>query len=1023
MLQLAVRHQTTDAWVMLDVSDIGMEIMFAIADIANITKRTSPHSLSFNLPMSPTNNGFFGLDADIDASLTQFDWTQETEGEILDSSIPVLEGTLQVLSVDMNLRTYECVFYGQNSDVYLKWDGRTWRDIFTDTNDQVTQSLNFVLTPTNIKLSWTGDITQGLVGNGILIIPLLDRGLTNTDFEQYSGWYGAGGSYNTGIFNPAATQQLPEELDGFIMSQTQRPAIQIPYLIDQLANYAGYTVKAGGFFDNYAADKLYMTLGTDKELLGQNFGGFYTLLTGTYTNLFSASIGVAWHADLFFADDTCADCYDPEGLMSAGQYSPPTGGYFNFGISITINSSGTPTALETQFYLEWFVDGVLVNSTPYQYIVGGGVQSFGEYSYLSNSLTINTGQVASIRMSGYQTSSHPLSIVNSGTHLTLQDTGIWALTNINTIAMFPDESVDKWIKALFAQFNLVMLVDVSAKTLDIKTHDDYMAEGLAPLDWTDRLDMAKGFRVTPMTDYLAREITFKDKQGKDISNNWWDINIDKVIGQLNYDMSTSPFLIDDKTVGDYFIPYRQAFIPTAFNSSYVPVDSDPWSNIRVMRMWESIGTSGVKDGGNTTMLFFFHGATPTLNYAGQTISYLLRGSAWWGGDTISTNRHPITSVKSNTSTDLDVGYMLTWRGRILHDDEQGKTRGLYEQFYGSMIAERYHQDAKVAECTMLLSPDDVSNLKYNQKIFINGTYWYVEKVSNYQVGKNEPCRVQLRKFLGEAITLGDTTRDCNLTPVVQHSGQVLFTDGAITSAGSIVCCEQNDYYWDNIGETCWWNWNGGNDGGVGDHGEPNDHGANAIVQSAWVTPLMTGDANRIIERQYLTELPVEMQVFEMNASTASATTTNAKTLGGVDSLTLLPDTQYNLELFITTRSARTSGTTSPLLDNVKYAQSLYTVGMATQTSTTGAEVFKDTNGTGLSSSIAAATGLDGVPKLQIRCTDAYTTTGTKDWTIRVEATISPTQARTSATPPETMNVLFQDGVFVIFQNGDGMVWN
>ena len=1022
MLELAVRNQTSESWSMLDTLGINMELVFAIGEVADFTKRTSPHSLSFDLPMSPINNKFFGLDADIDASMTLFDWTKETSGEILDAGVPILTGTLQVVSFDLNLRVYQCMFYGENADVYLRWQGRTWRDVFTDTNDVITTDLNHILSAQNVLLSWTGDITLGQIGSGVIIYPLLDRGLTNTDYEQFSGFYGAGGQYNTGIFNSHAQQSSPEQLDGFLMVQTLRPAIQLKYLFNQLANYAGYNITSGGFLDGYSADKLYMTLGTDKELQGSVVAGFYVSLEGTYTNLSGPDISGAWFSDLLFSDQGCVNCYDPADWMSAGQFAPTESGYYNFGYGIEINAGGTATSIETTLLFEWYLNGELYNTIPLTYIVGGGVQTFGEQNYLSNSMQVNFGDVVSWRLVGYNTSAYPLSIVNSGTYIILQYDDTNYPQAINTIAMFDNGTVSDWIASVFEQFNLIMTSDPLRKELTILTYDDYMDAGGDPVDWTQKLDISKGFNVKPMTDYLTRQVMFKDKQGKDIGNNWWELNINKVIGQFYYDASTSAFLREEKTIGDYFIPFRNSYIPTAFNGSYIPVDSSGWSNIRVMRMWNEYTSSGVRDSKNTASLFFFHGTQPTLDYAGNSISYYLRNVSWYINVT-STNRHPSTDVLSNTSNDENLGYMLTWKGRIVHDDKQGKTKGLYEQFYQGMMVERYHIDAKVAECTMYLTPDDVREIQYNKRVFVQGTYWYVERISNYRVGSNNPCRVTLRKFLGDPSSFGNVTRNCDLTPIIDRGGQVYFTDGATTSAGNSTCCLENDYYWDNTNQTCWWNWNGGNDGGVGDHGEPKDHDVNAVAQNAWLQPLLTGDAHRLIQRQYQTELPVETQSFEMNAITNAAQTVNAKSLGGVTELRLLPDAQYNLEVFVTARSARTNGTSIPLLDNVKYVQSIFTTGMATQSSTTGSDVFKDDNNSGLTVSVVAGTGLDGQPKFQIRCTDAFTVTGEKSWTLRVEATISPTQARTSLPAPTIANAQYQDYNFIGFQDGNALEWN
>ena len=149
----------------------------------------------------------------------------------------------------------------------------------------------------------------------------------------------------------------------------------------------------------------------------------------------------------------------------------------------------------------------------------------------------------------------------------------------------------------------------------------------------------------------------------------------------------------------------------------------------------------------------------------------------------------------------------------------------FARYYQQFLLSIYSDEARLYECSMVLTPGDIFNFRFNDEIQIENTPFRVLKITNYQPFEDTPCSVQLLKKVERiaSLTLPDPDKDCvlNLTGY-SANGTAIFTDltDGTTSTGTELCCNENHLYWD--GTDCLWNTgHGGGGGGKNPGGNPN----------------------------------------------------------------------------------------------------------------------------------------------------------------------------------------------------------
>ena len=262
MIELFAYDQRNNKQYLLDIENAGsVSLNYEVGKAGDLVGRNSPYSQSFNLPFSSSNNKFFrqfyNINVQTDVALgassqSGFDADIKTNCGINVDGVPVISGTLQLISCSLEQQIYQIAVLGNEASLFRAIQEKKLIDAFND-GGVLDTSYNVNVSDANVINSWTltNDVTIGGVGNGIIIFPIID--------------YGNVGDYNfiwlenNGFLN----QGLAES--NFLQPQDLKPAIQLKALFEKIINVAGFTLTSNAFLTSDAFTKAYMTLGTDRE--------------------------------------------------------------------------------------------------------------------------------------------------------------------------------------------------------------------------------------------------------------------------------------------------------------------------------------------------------------------------------------------------------------------------------------------------------------------------------------------------------------------------------------------------------------------------------------------------------------------------------------------------------------------------------------------------------------------------------------------------------------------------------------
>lgn len=71
---------------------------------------------------------------------------------------------------------------------------------------------------------------------------------------------------------------------------------------------------------------------------------------------------------------------------------------------------------------------------------------------------------------------------------------------------------------------------------------------------------------------------------------------------------------------------------------------------------------------------------------------------------------------------------------------------MYDVYYKDYIDDLSSIDSRIMDCYVFLEPQEIKNIKFNEKIYIDGSYFRINKIENYDPTTTQPVKVQLIKL-------------------------------------------------------------------------------------------------------------------------------------------------------------------------------------------------------------------------------------------------------------------------------------
>lgn len=973
MVQVYAKEQGSNATTELDVVQASIEMNFQIQDISDLTVVQAPHSNTFQLPFSRTNNVFFEHYYEANIVTGRFSIYAETIAEVLNEGRIVISGILQLMEVDTTNRTYRCVILASTASLFEKIRGKNWADFFRGDNINPYTDLDHALTAQNIIDSWTltNDITLGAVGDGVIVYPMTDNALSVYNEDEESQWWGytaaapAGTTY-TGVFANGIRQMFPYQF---------RPSIQVKWLLKEIVSRSGFTIESN-FMNSAEFSKLYMILGTEAErVIGRNT---YSAKVGQVSNLTITPQEEFLNA--FLPSNESTPFFDPDNHFLSGVFVAPFNGVFQFIWSMEVTTA--PAAGTYSFVgVVQTLQQVLTYEESYD---KGTTEQFFRHFWV----TLSTGQEVRFYTNVYGVASATIN-ANANTYVQLINYSSGGVGIVDVIANFPKVSVDAWVKSILTKFNLVV-APAPKESVNIKMEPwpDFIAVADKTKDWTSRLNWDATMLIKPTTEYQKKTLIFTDAEGNDWRNEDFQRQNLEVYGTYRYE-NLNEFATGDQTIGGDFVPHQLSLLRRQEPFQYLP-----------QFRWHQLFSYNDGDDQPATgkpILAFYHGTVIT-----RWDLYL---------DGISTGVHPFFSMYSDGIADED-SWSLAWHPHPFQFWAYGTAtdQGCYRKFWAQYVNELYSEDCRILECEMVLTPEDIRNLEWSDAIWVMDSYWRVVSISGWNVSGDRPCKVTMVKVLDKG------QYDCDvIIDRFNADGTIDFVDTeGDPIAGTAKCCVRYGYTWNSEVNECFWRI----PGGATDHENPTPVPTDTDPIPGTEPPYPFEGQETITHTGNTGDVPVSISSFQLTVMTTDATPTEAVGLkAGVTHLA--QEGIYSMRVAV---MATEVGGTSGTIGHTHYQEYMGTVqAIDNVTRTVGQHMIAEVKSTG-GGAKSMAIGIVGgyPPTLKFTCTGASNVNVW--WVLDVTLYRISTIKRMLPAIVDEGDALWENNDEILFENSVFMNW-
>ena len=754
MVQLVAYTQVGGNPTYLDLGDVSIKATYSSKEIQDVTKQKSDFTHNITLPFSQINNDFFAHYYEVNVDGSYRADIKAACSIYVDSNL-TFEGYIQLLKVDTLNENYTAICFGDVANLATELGE-------AKLNDLDLSKYNHILSQANIENGWNGltEYTGTLADGDEILYPIIDNG------AGYSGV----------TLNTEAGAVKPSDL---------RPSIKVKTLLDEIVSNAGYTINST-FLNSAAFTKQYMTLGGDLEgSITNNVDGFKVGMTT------DQSISQSGIETIEFNNEASAGgYYDINGNFNTTTYSyvVPHAGIYVISVQIAIHIDNYIEDNLSEFRMKKNGSGIAGLSS-WQI---GALDTINVKGKTYAGVSVDVGDVLTISAqlgSGVTATILGSATINGATY----DSFVKLVSAPNAVEggtvdlgvgnnLLPKDKQIEFVKSIFSRYNLIAEVDKDTpKQLNVEPIQDFRDAGVSK-DWTDKLDVSKSVIIEPTNRFRKDELNLTDKEDEDKVNKWWQTKNSQVYNSYKF-----PFYGDFGS-GTLEVPsIFSSFAPEKFNNNrmfiakHFEYNEDVAEAVKVKpKLFYYSGKKQLPPASNYKMLNSITGVYTTKVEYPFCHHYLMAGNLV-------------------VSTDTDLRFRS---GSVLNESDLVETQTIndtYSLYWSKYLNNIYNKDARMQTAYFNLTAKDISEFKYNDKIFVKDSYWFINKISSYAMGMYNSTKVELIKIIE-----GSSSESCNLTMTSSNldgSTNWVDSDGVATAPTAECCNEKNLTF---INNTCRW---------------------------------------------------------------------------------------------------------------------------------------------------------------------------------------------------------------------------
>jgi hypothetical protein len=775
------------------LEDIPFKLDISAIESGNIGQAFGVSSQKLVLPPSKNNNEFFGNLYDV-GSTPSTSFIKTVPCQVLQNGTEIFTGKLYLESVvtdNQGNDVYNVVVVNETVDFGFLIKDKTFGDLDFS-------SLYHDYTYDNIKDSWSKTLL-----NGAVFYPLINYGFdvdSPTDTQIKSG----------GQPRTFTNYNSPLQVDDF------KPAIRVRDALDIIFNSVGYEYTSSLFTSGSYTDDIYLLATEDDKK------GISTI------NPVSQSFLAYTNANQDYTDTQAVSVvnFPVEFYDNAGQYSDPTftadvNGNYQFGVNVqyeilNYNNVGDARFVTFKVYKNgapFTVNGI---AQDYTFDLTGLVNGTLQFSTLNYPLLANDEieiwVVYTETASGTQTFRIKQSSQSRFQLLQGPTTNIGG--QVDLAPVYRDISVSDFLSGLIEKFNLVIEpVRNQRNVLKIETFNDWVDQG-GIVDWSDKVDYNQKWNISHPLQNQPKNIKFTDIEDNIALTQYHKRSTGKLYGEFDY-ISESDLAKGEKTIGKLFAPTpikaidgsKQMILPTLAEKDD---STQPFKRTKFApRLVYHNGLQDVGDIISTNST----GLIASGRYWFKDESNVIHQETQYG----LASHLQATPADFDSTRDLHFGNTYSPGHYNYHQAQfNGQTkRTAFNDYWAFYVNELYDVDSRLVTLNIFLDPTEIPQIQLNDKIFIDGHYYRINKIKGANVTREDSVEVELIKTLPRKLTfprrrveLDDTVVDIVADDsTFGADGLITYNDfetGAIYTGSALTPAAQRDGF-STYGSTVVWN--------------------------------------------------------------------------------------------------------------------------------------------------------------------------------------------------------------------------
>lgn len=844
-VEVIIGQGTEQIGLDLESNAISIALQYSIDDVRNIDKKNSNYSKTITIPGTKKNNKAFGNLFDVNSTFDQFDINKKIDARIIVDSSPVLEGYLQLTKVNKfntadlqgNKISYEVVVFDNSIDFIQTLGDKKVQDLDVSIYDHTYNQ-------TVIENAWNNHTFLDMYQ-----YPLMDKniaGYETTDFRP--------AFYHKALLLKIA-QESGYTLEGSFMSNTtyEREIIawdgNTPKITDadaELREYkAGFTGGITTLFSNVSKsnfknirDKIQEQVANPNDISPPDFFDN----TGTFV----------------FNQGPASDPYARWTAVNAGKYN------FKIVLKVSFTYSGNGIQRsKSGVIINNFSNALTFNarlrrsSSPTNYIAGGSqkigqLESLDQYNFTTKTITsdveINIPNVDlaagedvylhfgfTSQSSNFAWTEYPSvnqNVQMSGRIFDTTSTGVQSFWSNETVQVenvgdageielgqyLPKDIKQKDILSdVIKRYNVyVRKHPTKNKTLILESRDDFYANNVSVLDWTQKKDYSSEDKIAFLSDLQNKEILFTYKEANDLMspdgqkyNELYNSSTGDIYGQklISFD---NDFVKGVKRIESIFSTAPLVYRGPIGNSVVVP-------------------TLDSAESKRNPVLLYWGGLKPVLDEFSSPTTYNIT----WGTDPVTAyTTYPYAGHWDDPYTPtLDIHYgQITYEfyGELLNNTTDNNLFNNYWRNYINQIG-----TGKIVTSKFYLRETDINTIKdaLNTRIFIKDSYYTINKIIDYKPLEDGLTTVELL-YITQGSSFSPISGESNfaLSPYniynsTNNLGPLLSNNSNNTSTNDVVMLGRRNY--------------------VGSNSNSNINGNDNIIGNDSTNINITGDGNTV----------------------------------------------------------------------------------------------------------------------------------------------------------------------------------